>query len=323
MTAERVPYPTGHAARDRWILERRGPKNRLDPHQPYAFLWEEEPDAAGDAQPTATLFLTNRECPFRCLICDLWQNTLDETVPAGAIVEQIERALAHLPPARQIKLYNSGNFFDPRAIPPEDFPAIAARLRQFERVVVESHPSLVGEACLRFRDMLGGKLEVAMGLETANPKVLARLNKRMTLDGFSRAAAFLKSHQIDLRVFVVLKPPFQDESAGIVWACRSLDFAFEAAADVCSIIPARSGNGAMEMLATTGDFAPPRLKSLEHATQYGLSLGRGRVFADLWDVERFFDCACSSERASRIAAMNAEQTIPPPVRCAVCDEGAE
>ena len=35
--------------------------------------------------PTAVVFLTNRECPFRCVMCDLWMNTLDETVPRGAI----------------------------------------------------------------------------------------------------------------------------------------------------------------------------------------------------------------------------------------------
>ena len=76
----------------------------------------------------ATLFLTNRECPYRCLMCDLWKNTLTETVPIGAIPAQIDYALGQLPPARQIKLYNSGSFFDPHAIPPQDHPAIAAQV---------------------------------------------------------------------------------------------------------------------------------------------------------------------------------------------------
>jgi uncharacterized Fe-S cluster-containing MiaB family protein len=81
--------------------------------------------ASGAVVPVATIFLTNRECPWRCLMCDLWRNTLVDSVPAGAIPEQIEFALRQLPPARHIKLYNSGSFFDRRAIPPEDFPAIA------------------------------------------------------------------------------------------------------------------------------------------------------------------------------------------------------
>jgi hypothetical protein len=40
-----------------------------------------------------------------------------------------------------------------------------------------------------------------------------------------------------------------------------------------------------------------------------------RVFADLWDVERFYSCKCSPTRASRLTAMNREQRVPEPVAC--------
>ena len=35
------------------------------------------PPPTGGCVDVATLFLTNRECPFRCLMCDLWKNTLE------------------------------------------------------------------------------------------------------------------------------------------------------------------------------------------------------------------------------------------------------
>ena len=98
----------------------------MNPLATVRLLVEEERAASGELVPVATVFLTNRECPWRCLMCDLWRNTLTESVPAGAIPEQIEYALARLPTARQIKLYNSGSFFDLHAIPIEDYPAIAA-----------------------------------------------------------------------------------------------------------------------------------------------------------------------------------------------------
>jgi hypothetical protein len=41
-----------------------------------------------------------------------------------------------------------------------------------------------------------------------------------------------------------------------------------------------------------------------------------RVFADLWDVERLFDCRCAPARAARLALMNREQRAPEPVACA-------
>ncbi len=311
-------YPETAAQRSRWVTARRGPKNRLDPWKPYAFLWEEEAGAAGELIPTATVFLTNRECPYRCLMCDLWQNTLDVRPPIGAVPAQIGYALERLPPARQIKLYNAGSFFDAQAFPMEDDPAIAEIVQNFERVIVECHPALIGDRCLRFQDQISGKLEVAIGLETVHPEVLDRLNKRFTVADFRSAAVLLAQHDIAMRVFLLLRPPFLSEHAGIIWAKRSLDVAFENGATACCIIPTRGGNGAMETLAAQGHFTPPSLRSLEAVQDYGLNLGQGRVFSDLWDIEKFYTCACGPSRTDRLTQMNQTQQIPPPVICDQC-----
>ncbi len=310
-------YPDSPRERDEWILARRPERNAVDARKPSAFLVEDERAASGEIVRVVTIFLTNRECPWRCLMCDLWKNTLTESVPPGAIPEQIDFALPRLGEARQIKLYNAGSFFDPRAIPPEDIPAIAERVRDFERVIVECHPSLVGDLALRFRDLLTGRLEVAMGLETAEPTVLEKLNKRMTLASFAKAAAFLRAHDIALRVFVLVKPPFLDEADALHWARRSIDFAFTCGAGVVSLIPTRAGNGAMDAL----DFTPPKLATFESALDYGIGLQRGRVFADLWDLERFSQCAaCFPARRERLQQMNAQQGAIPRVKCAACED---
>ena len=305
---------------DRFVLQHRPAKNQLDPYRAYASMWEEERDSSGALASTAVVFITNRECPFRCVMCDLWVNTVDETVPRGAIAGQIRAALADLPPARQIKLYNAGSFFDPGAIPPDDDDEIAHTVKGFDRVIVESHPAFLAgayqERCLRFRDALSGQLEVAVGLETAHPDVLARLNKKMTLGQFRHAADFLREHGIALRVFVLLSPPFMPEAEAVAWACRSLDLARDCGATVTTVIPTRGGNGAMEAIGDS--FHPPRLPALESTLEYGISLGRMRVFADLWSIERFFSCDCSDARASRLAVMNRDQRAVPDVVCTRC-----
>ena len=266
-------------------------------------------------------------------MCDLWQNTLTEEVSVGAIPAQVDHALEELQKARardlrQIKLYNSGSFFDPKAIPVEDYEAIAERVRCFDRVIVECHPALVNDRCLRFRDLLtkggqeraaGTELEVAMGLETAHPDVLEKLNKRMTLDQFAGAAEFLRANRIALRVFVLVKPPFLDEAEGLHWAKRSLDFAFDCGASVASLIPTRPGNGALDALAQTGEFAPPKLATIEASMDYGIGLKRERVFVDLWDRERFAECqACFKPRSERLRQMNLRQEVLPAVACEFC-----
>ncbi|MBS1232019.1 MAG: Radical superfamily protein, partial [Bacteroidetes bacterium] len=162
---------------DRWILSKRGEKNAVNPRKPYAWLVEKERTASGIIEDTAIIFLTNRECPFHCLMCDLWKNTTDVSVPAGAVPEQIEWALKQLPEARNLKLYNSGSFFDERAIPEEDYTSIASLVKNFETVIVESHPRLINEKCLIFRDMLKPDLQIALGLETVHTEVLRKLNK--------------------------------------------------------------------------------------------------------------------------------------------------
>lgn len=314
-------YPDSASERDEWILARRGPRNTVDPLRPHAYFVEDERTATGDILPTATVFLTNRECPWRCVMCDLWRNTIADTVPQGAIPKQIDYALERLPASRQIKLYNSGSFFDPRAIPSGDHTAIAQRLSEYERVIVECHPALIGDACIRFRDLIGGMLEVAMGLETVHPEILPRLNKRMTVDMFSRATRFLRDHAIDMRAFVLVRPPFMREEEAIEWAERSVEFAFECGASAATLIPTRGGNGAMEELAVAGNFAPPAVSTIERAAEKGIRLGRGRVFTDLWDAEKWPGCShCRTMRIARFRTMNLEQRIPEAVECKACKE---
>lgn len=313
-------YPTTGAAQTEWILKHRRSeeRNALNPLRPYAYLLEEEPSDSGAVVETAVIFLTNRECPWHCLMCDLWKNTLEEQVPVGAIPAQIDYALSQLPSARQVKLYNSGSFFDPGAIPVGDYPAIAERLARFERVIVECHPALIGDSVLRFREILNGHLEIAIGLETADPDVLRRLNKRTSLQQIRDAAAFLRKHGVDVRMFALVQPPFSGPDAS-EWTQRTVEFAFDCGAGVVSLIPTRDGNGAMEALGRQGHFTPPTLGAVELAFARALELKRGRVFVDLWDLERFSQCgSCFIARAERLRQMNLCQQVLPAMSCPGC-----
>lgn len=298
---------------DRDILTARPARARLPIDRPQAFFVEAEHSAAGIVEDVATIFLTNRECPFRCLMCDLWKGTTEDVVPVGAIPQQIDYALARLPSAVHLKLYNSGNFFDAQAIPPADHAAIAERCRGFKSVIVENHPRLSGARCLPFRDLLardGIEFEIAMGLETIHPEVLLRLNKQMTADDFAVASRFLVNAGIRTRAFILLKPPFLDEREGIEWALKSIEFAFECGISCCAVIPTRGGNGIMERLATDGLFSPPSLAALEELLERGLALGGGRVFVDLWDAaDRHGAEPEGVARIERLRRMNLTQTV--------------
>jgi len=293
---------------NKWIVSNRGKRNAVDSKRPYGWSVEKERTRSGKIENTAIIFLTNHECSFRCLMCDLWKNTTEKPVSVGDIPDQIEWALAQMPAAKHLKLYNSGSFFDERAIPEEDYKRIASLVNNFETVIVESHPKLINEKCLRFRDMLKPELEVAIGLETVHPEVLLKLNKQMTVDDFSNSISYLIKNGIRSRAFILLRPPFMSESEGVIWAKRSIDFAFGVGVECCTVIPVRAGNGAMDLLMKNGEFSLPDIHSLEEVLEYGIGLSSGRVFADVWDLELFSDCEkCFDERQSRLTAMNQSQ----------------
>ena len=301
---------------DSWIRARRGAKNKIDPYRPYAFSTEKERIKSGKIEDVTTIFLSNKECPFTCLMCDLWKNTTNEKVPPGAIPEQIKWGLDQLPQSKHIKLYNSGNFFDKQAIPVEDHGEIASLLQDFDTVIVESHPRLINDNVLRFRDMLGKELQVAIGLETVHPDILPRLNKRMEVSDFRESIEFLNQNDISSRAFILLRPPFLTEAEGIEWAKRSIDFAFKCGVECCVIIPTRAGNGAIDWLNDQGHYTPPGITSLEEVLDYGVSLKSGRVFADLWDIEKFSTCNnCLESRKARLESTNLHQHLLPPVLC--------
>jgi len=302
---------------NREIEKLRSQKNFLNPDIPYHFLHEQEPGPGGDLQRVNTIFLSSKECSFKCLMCDLWKNTLNEPAHPGAVLKQIDYALARLPAADVIKLYNNGNFFDKKAIPPADYPGIIERLRPYSRVIVENHPKLCDEACLQFNDRLNGALEIGMGLETIHPDVLPKLNKQMTAGDFSRATKFLRSNNIDVRAFILLNPPYLTNKAeNIRWVHKTVQFAFDCGVQSCSIIPTRPGNGVMELLYEQGHYMPPSLETLEEVFENALRLNAGRVFADVWDIAFLSHCPdCFEARKRRLEAMNSDQKFYPRITC--------
>jgi radical SAM enzyme (TIGR01210 family) len=294
---------------DREIVAARGSRSPLDPTRPYSTFVEREHSSTGEIEDVAAIFLTNKECPFRCVFCDLWQNTLPDRVADGLVAGQVEWALANLPETPHVKLYNAGSFFDPQAIPSGDLPRIAELLAGKRTAIVECHPRFVDERCISFAKAIAPvKLKIAMGLETVDPEVLPRIKNSMTLDDFESAARFLTGNGIDIRAFILLGPPGHLGGERIDWAQRSIDYAFSVGVECCVVIPVRAGNGIVDALEAKRLYARTNLAELQSVVEYGIRSGRGRVFADLWDVDNTTGCPrCSAARATALEEMNLTQ----------------
>ena len=270
---------------DRRIRGLRPAKPVVDPWRAHGSLIEEERRPNGSVERALTIFLAGAECPFTCSFCDLWRWTIDGPTPRGALPKQISEVLSSLEGGQildRLKLYNASNFFDRRAVPAEDIPEIAALANTFAGVTVESHANTVGPLTLEFARLIKGRLEVAIGLETIHPTAAARMNKRLELARFDRAARFLADNEIDLRVFVLLGAPYVPFAESVEWTVRTVEYAVSRGAAIVSIIPVRGGNGELERLQSLGHFTPPTLSQLEDAVDRCQAFSPAVVSADPW-----------------------------------------
>jgi uncharacterized Fe-S cluster-containing MiaB family protein len=285
-------------------------------------ILEDERRPSGASERALTVFLAGAECPFTCSFCDLWRWTIDGPTPPGALPAQLAGVLQSLerPLPDRLKLYNASNFFDRRAVPVDDVPAIAELARPFAGVTVESHANTVGPLTLEFARLIPGRLEVAVGLETIHPLAVRHLNKRLDLARFDRAAGFLADHDVDLRVFALVGAPYVDPEESVEWTVRTAEYAARRGATTIALIPVRGGNGEMERLETLGHFVPPGLAQLEAALDGCLGLAPVVVTADLWDIDRLPACPeCRPRRIERLRRLNVTGGPEPPVVCRACE----
>jgi len=310
-------------ADDHRIRGLRPPKPFVDPWRAHGSLIEDERRPNGTVERALTVFLAGAECPFTCSFCDLWRWTIDGPTPRGALPAQLAEVLrsldAHPAPLGRLKLYNASNFFDRRAVPADDVPAIAALAAPFAGVTVESHANTVGPLTLELAGQLPGRLEVAMGLETIHPVGAAHLNKRLDLGRFDRATRFLSDNDIDLRVFVLLGAPYIPFDESVEWTVRTVEYAAERGASIVSIIPVRDGNGEMDRLRSLGHVSAPTLSQLEATLDRCLTFAPAVITADLWDVDRLVSCAaCAAARVERLRRVNLTGRAEAAIACPIC-----
>ena len=251
--------------RDRWVLARRGAKAALDPARAVR-LRSGRTSVTRPARSCRRRCLPHqRECPFRCVMCDLWmQHARRHRSPQATIPEQIRRALAALPPVRQVKLYNAGSFFDPAAIPVEDDSRSPRLVGGLDRVIVEAHPAFLRGAAWRSVPPLPRCIERPAGSgHRARDGAPGRAGAAQQADDArlvrDAAADFLVRHDIDsARV----------RAAQARRSCRRTKVSHgradrstwpaSAGPPPAPSFPTRRGNGALEAIGEPG--SPPSLR---------------------------------------------------------------
>ena len=199
-----------------------------------------------------------------CLMCGYSRDTYDGKITTADLTAQYNRAMEKYSGQKIVKIFNSGSFLDENEIPPEVRDAILKDLdEKAARIVIESRAEFITDDVLDKLGEITGKLEVALGLETASDEInKSCVNKGATFDDYKQAAGMIHRHGYRVRSYVLLKPPFLTESDAITDTWNTME-KIRNITDVISINPVNVQKWTVvEKLWKNRQYRPPWLWSV-------------------------------------------------------------
>lgn len=140
-----------------------------------------------------------------------------------------------------LKLFTSGSFLDEKEIPKDIRKSIlktAAQYSQIEEIILESRPEYVTATILEDISKLVdiNKVEIAIGLESANNKILKNsINKGFYWEDFVKATDKILAVGARVKAYLLFKPPFISEYDSIIDILESVTKLVELGVDTVSI----------------------------------------------------------------------------------------
>lgn len=241
-------------------------RRRSNTRAPVA-VWTEKENIDGKIIPAGVVILRTSGCAHAasggCTMCG-YNVESESGTSADDISAQFAAATEDMRDIELLKVYTSGSFLDEREMPAEAANAILSWCS--ERgvgVLVESRAEFVTDESIGQAMAIHDDIEVAIGLESANDKVLRySINKNMTVADYDRAAAIVKKAGARLRSYILLKPPYLTESEAIEDAILTAKHA-ALMSDTISVNPVNVQKGTIvERLWKTWSFRPPWLWSV-------------------------------------------------------------
>ncbi len=189
-------------------------KKEMNKKEKPVACWVEKERLNSKVVDCLTVILRTRGCSWRkCLMCGF---SISANVSEEHLKKQIDFAISKYGVRDVLKIFTSGSFFDEREIPPKFREYVYSLVEK--KLIVESRPEYVYNC-----DFPPFELEVGIGLETSNDFVRdVCINKGFSFKDYTRAATFLKSRNVKVRTYLLLKPPFLSEREAIEDCLKSI-----------------------------------------------------------------------------------------------------
>lgn len=193
-----------------------------NPRQPVR-CWSEKDVLHGKVVDAYVIILRTRGCSWAlssgCTMCGYFNDSMFSEVTEKDFLAQFHNALQGYKQEKIVKLFTSGSFLDPIEIPQTVQHTILGSLAQHaEKISVESRPEYITETRLTdIRKTVSSKeFEIGIGLETSNDLVRQKaINKGFPFTQYTKAAKLLRKHQMKVKTYVLMKPPFLTEKEAL------------------------------------------------------------------------------------------------------------
>ncbi len=160
------------------------------------------------------IILENGRCVWgRCIFCSLSKKTKYYNKTEEELKEEFLRKIGNLTgeDVDVLKIYNSGVFIDDAQIPRgvRKFIFDELRERNINHLVIEIWPPFFNDVKAEQlkEDAKNLNLHLAMGLESADDKVLLTIEKGSTLNHFIKASEVARKHGFYVRAYVMVNLP--------------------------------------------------------------------------------------------------------------------
>ncbi|MBU0685706.1 MAG: archaeosine biosynthesis radical SAM protein RaSEA [Thermoplasmatota archaeon] len=232
-----------------------------------ASVWKEKESLDGKIVEAGVIILQTTGCSHShrggCSMCG-YNIGSSGTIAPKDISKQFTRAIEELGKVDLLKVYTSGSFLDECEIPVEQADQILRHCADnHTRLLFESRPEYVTPETLDRVLRTHDHIELALGLESANGKVLIySINKGFTVKDYDDAVQVLTDKRVDIRTYVLLKPPFLTEAEAVADAKATMIHAAKNSKTV-SLNPVNVQKGTLvERLWKNWAYRPPWLWSV-------------------------------------------------------------
>jgi hypothetical protein len=249
-----------------------------------AAVWKEKESLDGKVVDAGVIILQTTGCSHfhrgGCSMCGYNIGPTGNIAPKD-ISKQFTRAIEELGHVDILKVYTSGSFLDECEMPAEQADQILRHCADSHtRLLFESRPEYVTQETLDRVLRIHDELELALGLESANDKVLKySINKGFTIKDYDEAVRVLTGNRVDIRTYALLKPPFLTEAEAVTDAKATVAHAAKNSKTI-SINPVNVQRGTLvEKLWKTWAYRPPWLWSVLDVLKYSKDCGK-KVICD-------------------------------------------